>query len=577
MPNRTDPTTANPAADPAATAATAAAGPARTATGATTSLALRAVTKSYDHRVVLDGLTASFTPGAVTGVVGENGCGKSTLLRLLAGAERPDAGRVVAVASAGLAHLPQDSPAPPSWTVQRVVDEALADVRRLARRVRELEELMARPGAADLEAVLAEYGEVATAFELRGGWSADARVERALAGLGLAGLDRARALGELSGGQRSRLHLAALLAADAEVLLLDEPTNHLDDDAAGWLEQHLRSRRGTTVVVSHDREFLDRAAAELLEVDAGRAARYPGGYDGYLAAKAAERARWAGERAAWEERVRRLRTTGDAVARRVAPDRPPRDGDKMGYDFKGGRVQESLAARVRANAERLRRLEAAEVPRPPAPLRFTPPGGVRARAGAHLVAEGVAVAGRLAPVDVRVEPGTRLLVTGVNGSGKSTLLDVLAGALPPGAGTLRRRARTGLLRQDPPAPVPGQDVLRAFAAGRPGDAEEHARRLLSLGLLHREQFGVEVARLSTGGRRRLELARLLADPHDVLLLDEPTNHLAPRLVEELQAAVAAFDGAVVVVSHDRRFRAGWGGRVLALEPVGRGPAGAPSG
>ncbi|WP_432506449.1 ABC-F family ATP-binding cassette domain-containing protein [Kineococcus arenarius] len=530
------------------------------------------MTRTYDHRVVLDRLTASITPGVVTGVIGENGCGKSTLLRLLADVEEPDCGRVVAVATAGLAHLPQEPTAPAWWTVQRVVDEALADVRRLERRLRELEGSMTGAAEADLEALLAEYGEVSTAFELRDGFSADARVERALAGLGLAGLDRSRPLGRLSGGQRSRLHLAALLAADAEVLLLDEPTNHLDDTAAGWLEQHLRSRRGTTVVVSHDREFLDRTAAELLEVDAGRAARYPGGYDAYLATKAAERVRAEQERAAWEEEVRRLRTTGDAVARRVAPNRPPRDGAKMQYDFKGGRVQESLAARVRANAERLRRLEAAEAPRPPDPLRFTVPQGLHARAGAHLVAEGVSIAGRLAPTDVRVERDTRLLVTGVNGSGKSTLLDVLAGALEPDTGVVRRRARAGLLRQDPPAPVPGQDVLRAFAAGRRGSAEEHVHRLLSLGLFDREQLGVEVARLSTGGRRRLDLARLLADPHDVLLLDEPTNHLAPQLVEELEEAIAAFDGAVVVVSHDRRFRAGWRGDVLHLGPVQDGPA-----
>ncbi|NAZ87711.1 ATP-binding cassette domain-containing protein, partial [Kineococcus indalonis] len=171
---------------------------------------------------------------------------------------------------------------------------------------------------------------------------------------------------------------------------------------------------------------------------------------------------------------------------------------------------------------------------------------------------------------------TRLLVTGVNGSGKSTLLHVLAGALRPDAGAVRGRARTGLLRQDPPEPVPGQDVLRAFAAGRRGAAEEHVQRLLSLGLFHREQLGVQVARLSTGGRRRLDLARLLADPHDVLLLDEPTNHLAPQLVEELERAVAAFDGAVVVVSHDRRLRARWRGAVLALAPAGAA-AGAPSG
>ncbi|WP_442907586.1 ABC-F family ATP-binding cassette domain-containing protein [Kineococcus sp. G2] len=554
----------------------------RTTTGATTSLALREVTKTYDHRVVLDHLTASITPGAVTGVIGENGCGKSTLLRLLAGVEEPDSGHVVAVASAGLAHLPQEPAAPPSWTVQRVVDEALAGVRRLERRLRELEEAMARAGGAgdgspELDALLTEYGEVSTAFELRDGFSADARVERALAGLGLAGLPRGRCLGELSGGQRSRLHLAALLAADAEVLLLDEPTNHLDDTAAGWLEQHLRTRRGTTVVVSHDREFLDRTAGELIEVDAGRAARYPGGYDAYRAAKAAERARAEQERAAWEEEVRRLRTTGDAAARRVAHDRPPRDGDKMQYDFKGGRVQESLAARVRANAERLRRLQAAEVPLPPAPLRFTAPAGLHARSGAHLVAEGVSVAGRLAPTDLDLRTGTRLLVTGANGSGKSTLLAVLAGQLPPGTGAVRGRARVGLLPQDPPAPVPGQDVLRAFAAGRRGGAEEHVHRLLTLGLFTRDQLGVPVARLSTGGRRRLDLARLLADPHDVLLLDEPTNHLAPRLVEDLEEAIAAFGGAVVVVSHDRRFRAGWRGHRLHLEPPAPGRGAVPGG
>ncbi len=557
---------------PAATGPSPRTGPsARTTTGATTSLALRAVTKSYDHRVVLDGLTASITPGVVTGVVGENGCGKSTLLRLLAGTEEPDSGHVVAVATAGLAHLPQESTAPPSWTVQRVVDEALAEVRRLAHRLRELERSMTDAAEADLEALLAEHGEASTAFELRDGWSADARVERALAGLGLAGLDRSRPLGRLSGGQRSRLHLAALLAADAEVLLLDEPTNHLDDTAAGWLEQHLRSRRGTTVVVSHDREFLDRTAADLLEVGAGRATRYPGGYDAYRAAKTAERARAEQERAAWEEEVRRLRTTGDAVARQVAHDRPPRDGAKMLYDYRGGRVQDSLASRVRANAERLRRLEAAEVPLPPRPLRFTPPAGLHVRAGAHLVAEGVSVTGRLARTDVRVERSTRLLVSGVNGSGKSTLLDVLAGTLRPDTGSVRRHARAGLLRQDPPAPVPGQDVLRAFAAGRRGGADEHVHRLLSLGLFEREQLGVQVARLSTGGRRRLDLARLLADPHDVLLLDEPTNHLAPQLVEELEQAIAAFDGAVVVVSHDRRFRAGWTGDLLLLEPVPGSP------
>ena len=540
--------------------------PAGTPTTATT-LALRGVTKSYDHVVVLDAVTLTLLPGAVTGVVGENGCGKSTLLRVLAGTEPVDAGRVVATADGGIGYLPQDAGAPSRATVGEVVDAALADLRARERRLRELEGLMAAGG--DLEDVLAEYGEAQTAFELRGGYGADVRVERSLAGLGLASLDRSRPLRTLSGGQRSRLHLAALLAAAPEVLLLDEPTNHLDEDAAHWLEEHLRTRTGTTVVVSHDREFLDAVARELVEVDPhheGGVARYPGRYADFLRAKAAERRRWEQDRAEWESAVERLSTTGDAVARTVSHHRERRDGDKVQYDFKGGRVQESIASRVRANAEKLRRLREDEVPRPPDPLRFTPPPGSGSRHG-WVRAEGVSVPGRLGPVDVEVAGGDRLLVTGPNGSGKSTLLDVLAGVLEPATGAVRRGGRVGLLRQDPDDAGPDRSVAATFATGRAGTPEELVHRLLGTGLFHPEQLTTAVRKLSTGGRRRLDLARLLADHHDVLLLDEPTNHLAPQLVEELEAAVDAFPGAVVVVSHDRRFRRRFRGDVLDLGDV----------
>jgi macrolide transport system ATP-binding/permease protein len=536
-------------------------------TGTTTTLSLRGVTKGYDHVVVLHDVTLALAPGAVTGVIGENGCGKSTLLRLLAGAEPPDAGRVVATADGGTGYLPQDAGAPSSTTVGAVLDAAAAELTALRARLRELEEVMAAAGPdTDLTAALEEYGDLQTRFELRHGYDADTRLEQSLSGLGLPGLDRGRPVSTLSGGQRSRLHLAALLAAGPEVLLLDEPTNHLDVTAARWLEDHLRSRTGTTVVVSHDREFLDAVAGELLEVDPHHehgVARYPGAYADYLRAKAAERRRWEQARAEWEATVDRLATTGDATARDVNHARERKDGDKMQYGYKGGRVEESLSSRVRANAEKLRRLREAEVPRPPDPLRFSPPLGASGRRGS-VHAEGVSVAGRLAPVDLHVGPGDRLLVTGPNGSGKSTLFDVLAGTLTPDTGTVRRRGRTGLLRQDPATDGLDRSVLATYATGRPGSADEHVQRLLRMGLFEPERLGVAVRKLSTGGRRRLDLARLLADRHDVLLLDEPTNHLAPRLVEELEAAVDAFAGAVVVVSHDRRFRRSFRGDVLEL-------------
>ncbi|MFC7898302.1 ribosomal protection-like ABC-F family protein [Streptomyces sp. NPDC057381] len=531
-----------------------------------TQISARAVTKSYDGRPVLDSVTCTLTTGERTGIIGENGSGKSTLLRLFAGTEQPDAGEVTVLADGGVGYLPQDGRLPAHHTVQQVVDDALSDLRAMERRMRDLEAAMT-DGAGD-DRLLAEYGGLLTAFELRGGYEADARVERALHGLGLVHLPRDRTLGSLSGGEQVRLRLAALLAASPEVLLLDEPTNHLDAAALTWLEDHLRTRRGTTVAVSHDRTFLDRVTTTLLEVDADRrtVTRFGNGYTGYLAEKAAARQRWAQEHARWEAEVAAQREAAATTARRVAPGRGMTDGNKMAYDRAAGRVQQSLAGRVRNAEERLRRLLAAPVPRPPEPLRFTPALRSGPLTGTVLDATGVAVTGRLAPTDLTVRAGDRLLITGSNGTGKSTLLSVLAGRLTPDAGRVTRRGRTGHLPQEPAPGRPGETLLHAYARGLPGHPEEHTERLLALGLFTPERLTARVTELSTGQRRRLALARLLSRPSEVLLLDEPTNHLSPALVEDLEQALADYPGTLVLVSHDRRLRARWQGNHLALPP-----------
>jgi macrolide transport system ATP-binding/permease protein len=181
-----------------------------------------------------------------------------------------------------------------------------------------------------------------------------------------------------------------------------------------------------------------------------------------------------------------------------------------------------------------------------------------------LDADGVTVTGRLGRTSLTVAPGERLLVTGPNGAGKSTLLRVLAGELPPDGGRVTRRGRIGHLPQEPEPGRPGDTLLEAFARGRAGTAGEHAELLLSLGLFTPDRLPVPVASLSTGQRQRLALARLVTEPADVLLLDEPTNHLSPALVEEVEAALAGFDGALVVVSHDRLLRRRWRGERLDL-------------
>ncbi|MER5863651.1 ATP-binding cassette domain-containing protein [Kitasatospora sp. NPDC002040] len=512
--------------------------------------------------MVLDRVSCTVRPGERIGVVGDNGAGKSTLLRLLAGAERPDNGTVRVVAPGGTGHLAQTLALPDRARVGDAVDLALAELRALERLIRQTELTLRQAGPAELAA----YGELTAAWEARGGPSADRAVEVTLRRLGERGpLDRDRRLGTLSGGQRSRLALAATLAAEPELLLLDEPTNDLDDEAVGWLEQRLRTHRGTVVAATHDRVFLDRVTTAVLEVDDAlhTVHRYGNGYPGFLAAKAAARARWAHEHERWRAEVVRHTALAESNIGSLAaiPRKAPAAFSGAGA-FRARSRAHGAMSRIRSAREQLHRLTERPVPPPPVPLRFT--GGIAAGGAQPVELAGVGVEGRLAPVSLRLPPGGRLLVTGPNGAGKSTLLQVLAGELTPDQGTVRRAARVGLLRQYDGPTRSGRTVLSAFAAGRPGEPADQADRLLGLGLFRAADLGTPVRELSTGQRRKLELARLVTEPVDLLLLDEPTNHLAPALVEELEQALADYRGTVITVTHDRRLRAAFSGPRLEL-------------
>lgn len=514
-----------------------------------TQLSLREVSLSRGDRLLLDGVSLSVRAGERVGVVGENGAGKSTLLKLLAGTEQPDDGTVVAAADGGIGYLGQTPDLPPDGTVAQAVDAALAELRAMEVRLRELEATLAAAGPGTLE----EYGDLLTAFEARGGYEADARVDKALHGLGVGHLARDRRLGTLSGGEQARLGLACTLAAAPEVMLLDEPTNHLDAAALAWLEDALRAHRGTVVAISHDRVFLERVATAVVEVDADRRSlvRYGGGYAGYLAERTAARRRWEEAYEHWCAETEELSETARTTARAVAQGRAIKDGNKMAYDRDKGRVQSSVSSRVRNARERLRRLQEVPAPRPPAPLRFAAHPTVGTAAGTLVTLEGVRVGDRLAVDALEVRAGERLLVHGANGAGKSTLLRLMAGVARPDTGTVRRSGRIGYLAQEIPVSRPAERLLEAFRRGLPGTNEEQEALLLSYGLFRERDLHVPVGSLSAGQRRRLALARLLARPADLLLLDEPANHLALGLVEQLEQALDAWAGALVIVSHDR--------------------------
>jgi macrolide transport system ATP-binding/permease protein len=530
-----------------------------TTTKTAVQLRLLDLTRRFGDRTVFDGLDLTVGAGERVGLVGENGAGKSTLLRLAAGADAPDSGAVQALGSVG--YLPQVLTLPPQASVADLLAEALVELDIIQAEMRRLERHMAEPDS-ELDELLTRYGELTDEFERREGWTAHARLDAAVERLGVRHLDRQRRLGELSGGQRSRLAIAVLLGRRPDVLLLDEPTTHLDDDANDFLEGELRRWSGAVLVASHDRAFLDAVCTSIVDMDPTRAqglTRYGGAYTDYLTAKAAERARWERAYEDWREEHNRLTALTNPAQHRVGHDnRAARDNDKYAPHFFGQRVDASVARRVRDAEQRLARLE--RVVKPPAPLRFSGAlAEMTRRDGVLISVRDVVVTGRVAVRSLDIAHDTMLLVTGPNGSGKSSLLHVLAGRLTPSAGTVHRArgVRVGLLGQETRWPDPSVTVVSAFARGQQEDLDEHVKALLDVGLVHPRDLHRPVGDLSVGQQRRVALARIVVEAPDLLLLDEPTDHLSLALVEELEEALQHRGGPLVVVSHDRWLRGRW--------------------
>ena len=524
--------------------------------------------RTLGARRVLDGISLTGAPGQRIGLIGENGVGKSTLLRLLAGTDEPDGGAVVRPRDTGFLH--QEMPFDPGSMIGDVLDDALREAREDLAQLDRLTRALAGAGAGGppgSAGLLAEYGEWLERAEDHDAWDADRRAGLVMAGLGLGGLAHSRRLCEISGGQRSRLALAALLVRRPAALLLDEPTNHLDDDGAAFLEAHLRDLPGTVVLASHDRTFLDAVCTDLIDLDPalGGPVRYGGGYTAYQAAKRAERERWERRFAGEQEELAGLRHSVAVTARSVAPGRPLRDHDKMGYGRRAGRVEKQVSRRVRDATRRLGELERDQVTKPPEPLRFRAPAPAAPSAGGVLLSlRRIQVPGRLTLGRLDLSAGDRLLVTGPNGAGKSTLLAVIAGHLDPGGEVRRRRGlRIGLLAQDTVFGRPDRSAQQVYEA-RLGPERAGAVPLRSLGLLAPRDLATRVGDLSAGQRRRLALALVLADPPELLLLDEPTNHLSPMLADELEGTFGTSAGAIVVATHDRWLRSRWPGTELRL-------------
>ncbi|SEQ63565.1 macrolide transport system ATP-binding/permease protein [Lentzea xinjiangensis] len=504
-------------------------------------LSTQDLTKGYETGPVVDGITLTVSAGQRLGVIGENGRGKTTLLRLLAGDLAPDGGTITRHGSLSLVR--QEMSFHDSETVGDLLSEALRGSRRA------LSELDSAAEPFDEQ----RYARALAHAEEIEAWDAERRARIALAALDA---DHAEdtPLGQLSAGQRYRVRLACLLAERADLLLLDEPTNHLDAGALAFLTERLRQHHGVVVLVSHDRALLDDVCTQLLDLDPspdGEVHLHGGGYRAFREAKLAERRRWeqrfAQEEAAHDELAGKVER---ARARLQDGWRPPKGAAKHKRSTR-------VANRVRTVARRLDELDDQRVAAPPPPLRFTPPE--LAASGELLHATALTVPGRLALTEpISLGAGERLLITGPNGAGKSTLLNVLAGRLPPATGTVSHAGQVGLLAQE--SAFEDEDAT----------AVRLCPRVEELGLLGGQALTRPVGRLSTGQRRRLELAILLSRGPHVLLLDEPTNHLSIALVDELTEALRGTRAAVAVATHDRQMRtdfASW--RSVTLKSASR--------
>ncbi len=464
---------------------------------------LKGVGKGYGSRTVLSDITLGIAAGDRIGVVGRNGDGKSTLLRLIAGVEDADEGLVTRSGGVQLALLGQGDDLDPQRTIRQ---ELVGD-------------------RADHE------------------WAGDATFRGVLDGL-LGGVDLRRfpdgmdtLIGPLSGGERRRIALARLLLGSPELLLLDEPTNHLDVEGVDWLARHLAARRGSLVVITHDRWFLDAVCSATWEVTDGTVHQYEGGYAAYVLARA-ERDR---QEAASDARRRQLLRKELAWLRRGPPARTAKP--KFRIEAANALIADEPEPRDRAEL-----------------LRFA-----SSRLGDKVLdAEDVSVAFGdqevLHDVTWRLGPGDRVALVGVNGSGKSTLVKVLGGELQPSSGTVETGATVRLahLSQDT-AEIPGDlRVLESLEAVK-GAAILSDGVEITAGLLC-DRFGFRgdrartlVRDLSGGERRRLQLMRLLMDGPNVLLLDEPTNDLDVDMLTALEDLLDGWPGTLVVVSHDRYF------------------------
>ena len=517
-------------------------------------LSLQNVTKSFGLNTVLQNVNLTLQQGRRMGLTGVNGSGKSTLFKLISGTMAPDEGSISLMKGAQVGLLTQEADIQSDLTVQQELERVFEPLRQMERKLRELEAEMAEKheDAQQYERLSRSYSNLMARFESSGGYEWPSRIQGVLAGLGFARGREDQPARVLSGGEKTRLCLARLLLTQPDLLLLDEPTNHLDLKSTQWLEETLKKYRGSVLVISHDRYFLNSVCDCMAELSLRRLTQYEGNYDQFSVKRQAN----------LERQMKEYKLQQAEIARQEA----------IIQRYRMYNREKSIKA-AESREKRLEKMERLEKPQSEQKLRLS--FEARRRTGddvlmIHDLAKGFEGRELFENFNLHLRAGDRVAIIGPNGVGKSTLLNIIARRITADRGTVDFGANVdlGYYEQHQTRLHPEKDILRELWDDFPRLELDRVRSVLALFLFTGDDVYQHISTLSGGEKGRVSLAKLMLRHDNLLMLDEPTNHLDMDSREVLEDALQDFDGTLLTVSHDRYFINRVANRVVEMTAEG---------